>query len=161
MTKSNLAYFSYLISNIFIKTMKNLLKISIIAWLITLTSSIYAQQNGIKFFNGSWEQLLEKAKAEKKPFFVDIYAVWCGPCKWMAKNTFTNAQVGEYANQNYIAYQLDGEKGEGPTIARKYNLEAYPTILFFSPEGKLVGKKVGAQDPEGFINTMKMYKDKK
>jgi len=142
--------------------MKNLLKISIAIFLIAFTSStIYAQETGIKFFKGTWSELLEKAKAEKKPFFVDIYAVWCGPCKWMSKNTFTNAQVGEYANQNYIAYKLDGEKGEGPTIAKKYNLEAYPTILFFSSEGNLVGTQVGAQDSEAFINTMKKFKDKK
>jgi thiol:disulfide interchange protein len=142
--------------------MKNLLKISIAIFLIAFTSStIYAQETGVKFFKGTWNELLEKAKAEKKPFFVDIYAVWCGPCKWMSKNTFTNAQVGEYANQNYIAYKLDGEKGEGPTIAQKYKLEAYPTILFFSSEGNLVGTQVGAQDSEAFINTMKKYKDKK
>jgi len=142
--------------------MKNLLKISIAIFLIAFTSStIYAQEAGIKFFKGTWSELLEKAKAEKKPFFVDIYAVWCGPCKWMSKNTFTNAQVGEYANQNYIAYKLDGEKGEGPTIAQKYKLEAYPTILFFSSEGNLVGTQVGAQDSEAFISTMKKFKDKK
>lgn len=142
--------------------MKTLLKTSIAIILIVLASgNVYAQENGIKFFTGSWAELQEKAKAEKKPFFVDIYAVWCGPCKWMSKNTFTNAQVGEYANQNYIAYKLDGEKGEGLKIAQQYKLEAYPTILFFSAEGKLVGKQVGAQDSEAFINTMKKYKDKK
>lgn len=142
--------------------MKSLLKISIAIFLmILLSSDSFAQENGIKFFTGSWRDLTMKAKAENKPFFVDVYAVWCGPCKWMSKNTFTNAQVGEYANKNYIAYKLDGEKGEGPQIAQQYNLEAYPTILFFSPEGKLVGKQVGAQDPEAFINTMKKYKDKK
>lgn len=142
--------------------MKSLLKISIAIFLIVLaTSTTYAQEEGIKFFNGSWNELKEKAKKENKPFFVDIYAVWCGPCKWMSKNTFTNRQVGDYANQNYIAYKLDGEKGEGPTVAREYKLEAYPTILFFNPEGKLVGKQVGAQDPESFISTMKKYKDKK
>lgn len=142
--------------------MKSLLKISIAIFLIVLVSgSLYAQESGIKFFNGSWAELQEKAKAENKPFFVDIYAVWCGPCKWMSKNTFTNAQVGDYANKNYLAYKLDGEKGEGPKVAREYKLEAYPTILFFSAEGKLVGKQVGAQDSEAFISTMKKYKDKK
>lgn len=142
--------------------MKSLLRISIsIFVIIVLSGTTYAQQNGIKFFTGTWAELQEKAKAEKKPFFVDIYAVWCGPCKWMSKNTFTNPQVGEYANQNYIAYKLDGEKGEGPKIAQEYKIEAYPTILFFSAEGKLVGRQVGAQDAEAFISTMKKYKDKK
>lgn len=142
--------------------MKKFIKISIAILLVVLASGkLHAQQNGIMFFNGSWNELLEKAKASKKPFFVDVYAVWCGPCKWMSKNTFTNPQVGDYANQNYIAYKLDGEKGEGPKIAQQYQVEAYPTILFFSSEGKLVGRQVGAQDPEAFINTMKKFKDKK
>ncbi|MCS7076122.1 MAG: thioredoxin family protein [Bacteroidia bacterium] len=142
--------------------MKNLSKLSIAVFLITLLwKDVCAQEAGVQFFKGTWDELVAKAKSEKKPFFVDVYAVWCGPCKWMSKNTFTNPQVSEYANKNFIAYKIDGEKGEGPKIVQQYKVEAYPTILFFSPEGQLVGSQVGAQEPESFIATMKKFKDKR
>ena len=41
---------------------------------------------GIHFVNGlSWQEVLQKAKAENKYIFVDCYATWCGPCKAMDK----------------------------------------------------------------------------
>lgn len=46
--------------------------------------SIYAQ--GIEFFHGTYEEALQKARAEGKQIFVDVYTSWCGPCKMMAKN---------------------------------------------------------------------------
>ena len=52
---------------------------------VTVSSFIAAQ--GINFEKSSFETLLAKAKKEKKLVFVDAYAVWCGPCKLMDKNT--------------------------------------------------------------------------
>ncbi|MCS7028900.1 MAG: thioredoxin family protein [Bacteroidia bacterium] len=141
--------------------MRTLFRVGIIVFILSLSlKTIYAQEAGVQFFKGTWNDLLAKAKAEKKPFFVDVYAVWCGPCKWMSKHTFTHPQVAEYANKNFIPYKLDGERGEGPKIVQEYQVQAYPTILFFNSEGKLVGSQVGAQDPESFLATMKKFKDK-
>ena len=44
--------------------------------------SIYAQ--GIEFFHGTYEEALQKARAEGKQIFVDVYTSWCGPCKMLA-----------------------------------------------------------------------------
>ena len=45
------------------------------------------QYKGIHFEQGlSWKDILAKAKAEHKYIFVDCYATWCGPCKYMDKN---------------------------------------------------------------------------
>ena len=37
---------------------------------------------------------------------MDVYTKWCGPCKMMMANTFTNANVIEYINANYYAVKL-------------------------------------------------------
>ena len=59
---------------------------------------IYAQSDslykGIRFEKGlSWQQMLDKAKVEGKYVFVDCYATWCLPCKWMDKNIYTSEKV--------------------------------------------------------------------
>src|SRR5690606_5545305 len=53
---------------------------------------------GIDFYNGNFDEAVTKAKKEGKNIFIDGYAVWCGPCKMMDKNTFNNRKVGEYFN---------------------------------------------------------------
>ena len=106
---------------------------------------------GIEFSEGSWTDIQKKAKSENKYVFVDAYAVWCGPCKWMAKNIFTDKSVGEIFNKSFVSYKFDMEKGEGPDFAKKYNVRFYPTYLFFSPDGELVHISGGAKEAKAFI----------
>ena len=44
---------------------------------------------GIAFFKGTWQEVLEQAKKENKLIFMDCYTSWCGPCKMLAKEVFT------------------------------------------------------------------------
>ena len=89
-------------------------------------SPLYAQENttGISFFKGTFEEALVKAKQENKPLFVDFYAVWCVPCKKMAKTVFTQEAVGKYFNEHFISLQLDAEKGE-----KRYRLRRIIRLL--------------------------------
>lgn len=115
---------------------------------ITLVSA-----QGISFEPGSWEQVVDKARKENKLIFLDIYTVWCGPCRKMDKNIFPDAQVGAYYNQNFISYKLDAEKGEGPGIASRYGVRAYPYNLYIDPYTlKIVYKSIGYVGTEAFIS---------
>lgn len=106
----------------------------------------------ITFEHGTWEEVKAKAEKENKPIFVDAYTTWCGPCKWMSKNIFSQKQVGVYMEQNFIAYKMDMEKGEGPDFAKVNKVVAYPTLLYFDARGEMIHKGIGARDADGLIN---------
>lgn len=116
--------------------------------LLLAGSSLNAQ---IVFEHGTWDEVKAKAAKENKPIFVDAYTTWCGPCKWMTKNTFSQEQVGVYMEKNFIAYKMDMEKGEGPAFAKANNVMAYPTLLYFDAQGEMIHKGVGARDADGLI----------
>ncbi len=124
------------------------------------TSNTPTEEKGITFFKGDWKALLAKAKKSGKPFFVDFYTTWCGPCKTMSKTTFKDEKVGKFANENFVAYKMDAEKGEGIQLSEKYEVQAYPTIMFFDKDGKKIGEAVGLQDAKLFLATLKEYKAK-
>ena len=110
------------------------------------------EAKGIQFFKGTWEEALVKAKEENKLIFIDAYAVWCGPCKILAKRYFTKENVGTYYNANFINYKMDMEKDKsGPRLARKWALTAYPTLYFVKPDESIVYKSVGLIDDKALI----------
>lgn len=124
--------------------------------LLTLLRPAYAQQQGgIRFFGGSWKQLLATAQAKHLPVFVDVYTDWCGPCKRMEKEIFPLSEVGKFYNANFISYRLNAEKGEGPGIAKAFGVSAYPTWLYLDPKGVLRSKRADYMPAAEFIAAAK------
>lgn len=118
--------------------------------LITLSLAITSQAQ-ITFEEGTWDEIKAKAKKAKKMIFVDAYTTWCGPCKWLSANVFTDKAVGEHHNAQYINYKLDMEKGEGPKFAQDFGVAAYPTLLYFNKDGELAHRLVGALPADQFL----------
>ncbi|MCC7302669.1 MAG: thioredoxin family protein [Bacteroidia bacterium] len=110
-----------------------------------------AQNRAIQFETGTWKEILAKAKKENKLIMMDAYTTWCGPCKWMAKNVFTNDTVADFYNSSYVNAKFDMESGEGIELAKTYGVQAYPTFLFIDGSGKLVHRVCGSDSPQNFI----------
>lgn len=117
-----------------------------------LYQGLSAQQTGIKFEHANWETLLAKAKATNEIIFMDAYTTWCGPCIMMSKDVFTDQSVGKYYNENFLNVKLDMEEGIGLTLAKKYQVEAYPSLLFINGEGDIVHRATGYHDVPEFLN---------
>ncbi|OFZ67115.1 MAG: hypothetical protein A3D92_15480 [Bacteroidetes bacterium RIFCSPHIGHO2_02_FULL_44_7] len=116
-------------------------------------------QTGIAFFQGSWEEALTKAKTEKKLIFLDAYTEWCGPCKQMSKSVFTNEQLGAYFNENFVCYKMDMEKGEGPRMAQKLGVDAYPSLFFLDGKEKVISTNIGFHTADQLMDLGKIHSD--
>ncbi len=128
------------------------MKIRVLFTALFLPLAALAQETtGIAFEPGSWKEVVAKAKAENKLIFLDTYTTWCGPCKWMDKNVYPDAKVGQKFNAAFVNYKIDAEKGEGITLAKKYQVTAYPTYLFVSADESLVYRTIGSRPAEKFI----------
>jgi thioredoxin-related protein len=115
----------------------------------------------------SVEDVLEKSKTEKKKIFIDVYTDWCGWCKEMDKNTFTNEYIVKYLNENFYCVKFNAEqkteinyKGKtykfiGQNGARGYhelaafwlnNRLSFPTVVILDEEQNVVQPIPGYQD---------------
>ncbi len=135
-------------------------KILVVSVLLAFSVALSGQNKSIKFVNNSFEKAKTEAEKTGKLIFVDAYTTWCGPCKWMAANMFTEPSVAAYYNSNFVNLKLDMEKGEGKEFAEKYSVRAYPTLLFIDATGALQHRKVGTvQQAEAMINLGKLAQD--
>jgi len=113
-------------------------------------------EGGIEFSKMTLEEAKKEARATGKMIFIDAYTDWCGPCKKMAASTFTEQEVGEVFNSNFINLKIEMEKNpDGKEVARMYNVRAYPTLIIIDGEGNLVKQTIGFQTKERIISFAK------
>ena len=121
-------------------------KIKIVLFLIVFGVSFQIQaqtMNFLKMQEVSFSEVLLKAQKENKMVFMDVYAIWCGPCKIMDKTTFSDKLIAAKFNAEFIAYKVNAEDVDGRAIVQKYLVNAFPTYLFFSPKGELINRLEG------------------
>ncbi|MEO6706525.1 MAG: thioredoxin family protein [Ginsengibacter sp.] len=107
--------------------------------------------NGIRFIEQDCNKALKEAKQQHKLVFLDAYASWCGPCKLLKRNTFTDKNAGEFFNKNFVNVSVDMEKGYGPTLLHQYGVSAYPTLIITDASGNVVAYTRGYIKPKQLI----------
>src|ERR1700749_3647463 len=143
----------------------------IILMVMLLSLNTYAQEKsaiGVNFFHHyNWEQITKKAKSEGKFIFIDSYATWCGPCKMMDRDVYTNDTISNFTNRYFISIKIqmdstakdNDEVRSGYQLAKEinkyYHITGYPCFLFFNPDGAIVHRSEGYQKPSAFLSTLK------
>ena len=95
-----------------------------------------------------------KAKADKKPILALFTGSdWCPPCQNLEKNILLQPSFKDFAKKHLVTLFLDfprdaklddGVKQQNDALAKKFSVEAYPTILILSADGeKELWKEVG------------------
>jgi thiol-disulfide isomerase/thioredoxin len=107
------------------------------------------EKTAVPFRSLAFDAACAAAKDEGKLVFIDFYTTWCGPCKELDKTTWRDAGVGKLVGEKAVALKLDAEK-EGKDQAKRYKIDAYPTLLLLKPDGMEVDRIVGFREPAKF-----------
>lgn len=129
--------------------------LSLVALLVF--GNVFSQ--GINFEHSTFNEAMAKAKKENKVVFMDCYTTWCGPCKNLAKNIFTQKEVGDFFNKNFVNVKMDMESEEGKPLSKKYQVKAYPTLLWLDADGNIQHSIVGGCDGKGLIEAATLALD--
>ncbi|NNC94344.1 MAG: thioredoxin family protein [Chitinophagales bacterium] len=128
------------------------IKTGIFVFALFIVTESSAQNIDFKAYD-NWEQVVADAKKANKHIFVDVYTDWCSWCKKLDKDVFTAEGVASYYNKTFINIKLNAEDGAmGEKFAEKNGVNGFPTLLYFSPQGKWVHRISGYRDPGDFVD---------
>lgn len=113
------------------------------------TSVVAGDHGKIPWFKGTFDAALVKAKAENKLIFIDFWTSWCGWCKRLDKDTFSNDSVVDEM-KDILCLSIDAESDSGAPIAQKFSVRGYPALILLGPDGKLDDKIGGYLKPDDF-----------
>jgi len=155
--------------------------IVLVLFTVFATVTISAQQI-------NWVTLEEAVALQKKnpkKIMMDMYTSWCGPCKMLDRNTFSNKDVANYVNKHYYAVKFNAEGNEvikfkdktfenpnydpakakrrnsGHQLARYFSIRSYPTIVFLDEKSEFIAPIIGYKKPQQLELYLKMFKTDK
>ena len=106
-----------------------------------------ADRGPVKPLGIQWRTDIRAANRESSetglPILMKFSAKWCGPCKRMKAETFTDPRLAEMINTCFIPVEVDTDQNE--QLARQLRIESVPTTMVISPQGDIVERREGFQ----------------
>ncbi len=117
------------------------------------------------------EEAYERVQLQPRKILIDLYTDWCGWCKVMDRETYTNVNVAEYINKNYYPVKFNAEQRQSVRFANRNfvfvprgksgvhqlalvltnNKPSYPTTVFMNEDLKVI------QPLPGFMKAKEFY----
>lgn len=123
----------------------------IVACVLAVAAVPAGARDGIQW-TASLDSARTQAARENKPIMIGFYADWCGWCRKLDNEVYTDSGVVERA-RSFVSLRLNAEK-EGARLAGALRVEGMPGIVFFSSTGREIHRIPGYLPAAAFRGEM-------
>jgi YHS domain-containing protein/thiol-disulfide isomerase/thioredoxin len=104
----------------------------------------------------SWRSNLDAAKIEAtqsgKLVLLHFYTTTCGPCRLLDQNVFSQPQIGDDIERNYVPVKIDAD--QNPALAAAYRIERVPSEIILNNQGQVVANLSCPQNHSEYTNQL-------
>jgi thioredoxin-related protein len=111
------------------------------------------------------EDGVKRAAASGKYVFVTVYTDWCGYCRKLNTVTLRAQPVLAELDKNFQSVRINAEsakpvvwKGkqmsEREVAGKAWGVTGFPTMLFLSPKGEIIGSYSAFAEPDLMVNLL-------
>lgn len=140
------------------KRISTLLKISLLFGLALLVlpglscSNSNSQSSTTLNWHPDVYSAFKQAAAEGKNVFLYLEADWCGYCRKLEDETFTDPRVIDEAGEAFIWVKLDGDTDpDGQRFKDKFNVRGYPALILLDSNEEELDRIAGYVPPDRFL----------
>lgn len=101
----------------------------------------------------SFDAAQQQENTKKLKFILYFHADWCTYCHKLEKNAFSNQEVADYINNNFLPVMIDTMKDK-QTPAR-FGVQGLPDIRFLTSEGDGIAKIPGYVSTKQLLTLLK------
>jgi thioredoxin-related protein len=149
----------------------------LIILIIALSLSAWGQKTTVKWY--TIQEAENLIKTDPRPMMIDTYTDWCGWCKKLDADTFSNPVIVELLNSKFYAVKLNAE-GKDPitfqgttfvndgksgashqlAIAMLKGQMSYPNLVFFNEKIQMVTNVPGYREAKEMEVLLSYFADK-
>jgi len=99
-------------------------------------------------WRSDYQAARKESQEKNKPLVIDFYTDACPWCVRMDTTTFVEPQIVAVLNEKFIPLKIHG--GNEKKLAEALQIASFPTTVFASSDGKILGTEVGYREPARF-----------
>src|SRR4051794_13386614 len=103
-----------------------------------------AQETGEVKWRLEYTSARKEAQEKNLPLVIDFVTKKCYWCRKFEESTFKAAKVAATMNERYIPLKVDAEVDT--TLAQALRITSYPTIVWATSDGRILGTIEGFQE---------------
>ncbi len=130
------------------------MKLSFLLSLLSLATVATAQETkkpAIEW-QTDYHEAIKLAKEQNKPLLIDFFATWCGPCRMMDEQVYTDPEVVK-STSGYVTVKVDIDADEKTAMA--YGVHSIPRNVVLNIHGEMIGDRLGFMESEEYITYLK------
>lgn len=141
---------------LFIPAMKRksiVITLSVLLLMLSVVALAASRQKESTGWTNDFKKSSALARSENKYMLLNFTGTdWCSWCIKLQREVFSKNNFKKFANKSLVCVEIDFPKKTKQTEAIKkqnrklkerYWVNAYPTIIILTPDGKLIGKIIG------------------